>query len=78
MNIKRFALRRREQFVDLSLFLDKILCHLRVYHLAIAERLGDIFTHLLLFEVVLPVFYFEVLLVDLVQHHIHFLLLAQI
>ena len=65
------------ELVDLHLLLDEVVSELLVGALAIAQRLHDILAHLLLLEVLLPLLHLEVLLVDLVQVRVHFLLLAQ-
>ena len=41
------------------------------------ERFADVLPHLLLFEVFLPLFHLEVLLVDLLQILVHFFVLSE-
>ena len=76
MDVKRFAFLRRVESVDLSLFLQQVLRQLRVDELAHAQRVRQVFPHLLLFQIALPLLDLKVLAVDLVEYDVHLLLLA--
>ncbi len=77
MDIQGFHLLWLVQFVDLGFFLDQILSHFFVSHLTHVQRLVNILTHLLLFQVILPLFNLKVLSVDLLQVLIHLLILPE-
>lgn len=72
MNVERLSDIGFVKLVDLSLLLQEVLSHLLVCQFSHAQRLIDVFSHLLLLQVHLPLLYLEVLLMDLVhvEHHL--------
>lgn len=77
VNVQRCLCLRPVQFVYLSFLLKDILSLFFVFNFAHVQGQGDVFTHLLLLEVVLPLLNLELFLANLVQVLHNLLLLAQ-
>lgn len=78
VDVQRGLRRSLVQFVYLSFLLKDILSLFFVFSLAHVERLDDILAHLLLLEVVLPLFYLKLLPPNLVQVLHHLLFMTQV
>jgi len=76
VDVERVALFRGVELVYLGFFLDQVVSSCFVGELAHLNRLDNVFAHLLLLEVLLPLLHIEVLAMDLVKDHVHFLFLS--
>ena len=59
------------QFIHLLLLYQYVVGKLSVFELTHLQRFGNILSHLLLLEALLPLLNLEVLLVDLLQVRVH-------